>query len=49
MHHDNSHADPAAVDTAASNWRHFTQLMKVCGIAAAAVVLVLLTVYVLRH
>jgi hypothetical protein len=49
MHHDNSHADPAAVDTASSNWKHFTQMVKACCIGVGAVVLLLLTVYVIRH
>jgi hypothetical protein len=42
MHSDNSHADPSAVETAHSNWVHFTQLIKYGSLGTAAVLLLLL-------
>jgi hypothetical protein len=42
MQHDNSHADPAAVETARNNWGHFTQLMKYACIGTAAVLFLML-------
>jgi hypothetical protein len=47
MQHDNSHADPAAVETATANWGHFTQLMKY-GCIGTAVVLLLMLIFIVN-